>query len=168
MKGSGSPILAALLATLASSLWMMVACPNKDAVLGVTGPNQGPKVSLSRDVQPIFSASCATAFCHGAPLAAPMSLQSSDSFASLVGVPSCEAPALKRVEAGNSVVSYLVVKLDGTQPTILNAGGCATCDFGVGSVNNCGGRMPLTGPPYLSDAQIQPIRDWIDQGANNN
>lgn len=31
-----------------------------------------------------------------------------------------------------------------------------------------GGRMPRNGPPFLSDAQIRLIHDWIAEGANDN
>jgi len=158
------PALLASLACLAGA----VACSNPDAVLGVVKEPMSQKVSLSRDVQPILSTSCATAFCHGSPLAAPMSLQSSDSFSSLVGVPSCEAPSLKRVEPGNSAASYLTAKLEGTQSTILNAGGCVTCDYTVATESACGQRMPRDAPSPLPDSEIQLIRDWIDQGAADN
>jgi hypothetical protein len=29
-------------------------------------------------------------------------------------------------------------------------------------------RMPRTGPPYLTDGQIEVIERWIEQGAKNN
>ena len=144
------------------------ACSNRDAVLGVVRPPGGQALRLSRDIQPIFTANCAVAFCHGSPLGGPMSLQSGDTYGSLVGIPSCEAPLLQRVEAGNSSASYLMVKLQGTQATVLASGGCAACSITGGSVANCGERMPLTGPPYLPDAEIQRIGEWIDQGAADN
>lgn len=31
-----------------------------------------------------------------------------------------------------------------------------------------GGRMPLNGPPYLSEEQLQLLHDWISEGAQNN
>lgn len=31
-----------------------------------------------------------------------------------------------------------------------------------------GGRMPLNGPPYLSQEQLQLVHDWISEGARNN
>ena len=31
-----------------------------------------------------------------------------------------------------------------------------------------GRRMPYDGPPYLSSADIQLVRDWIDEGAHDN
>ena len=151
-----------------ASLPLLLACTNKDAVLGVPAPAPGPTISFSRDVQPIFSTGCAVAFCHGSPLGAPMSLLSGDAYGTLVGVASCEAPALKRVDAGHSDASYLLVKLEGTQSTVQGAGGCAICNSAAGPVGDCGQRMPLGGPPFLSDVQIQLIRDWVDQGASNN
>lgn len=151
-----------------SLAWQGLACSNKDAVLGVAKPVSGPTVSLSRDVQPILTNHCAIAGCHSAPLGGPMSLQASDSYTALVGVAACEAPALKRVEAGSSATSYLLMKLEGTQSTILNAGGCGTCSLAAGTVVDCGSRMPLGGPPFLADAEIQVIREWIDEGALDN
>jgi hypothetical protein len=97
-----------------------------------------------------------------------MSLLSADTFTSLVGVASCEAPALKRVEPGNSAASYLMVKLEGTQSTIFDAGGCVTCDYVLATESACGKRMPRDAPSPLSDAEMQVIRDWIDQGAADN
>lgn len=31
-----------------------------------------------------------------------------------------------------------------------------------------GGRMPLNGPPYLSEEELQLVHDWISEGAKNN
>ena len=31
-----------------------------------------------------------------------------------------------------------------------------------------GARMPLDGPPYVSDADLRRIRDWIGEGAHDN
>jgi hypothetical protein len=31
-----------------------------------------------------------------------------------------------------------------------------------------GARMPLDGPPYLTDAEIQLVKDWISEGALDN
>jgi hypothetical protein len=68
-----------------------------------------------------------------------------------VGVASLEAPGLKRIDPGSSVSSYLVAKLEDKQV----------------SVGGGGGRMPLGAPP-LDPIEIQVIRDWIDQGAQDN
>ena len=97
-----------------------------------------------------------------------MSLLSPDSYASLVGVPACEASSLKRVDPGSGATSYLILKLEGAQTSVLSGGGCVACSLAGFSVTNCGGQMPLGGPPFLPSAEIQLIRDWIDQGAKNN
>lgn len=69
----------------------------------------------------------------------------------IVGVPSTQAPRLLRVNPGNSSASYIINKLENTH---LAVGGS-------------GQRMPLALPP-LPPQQIQLIKDWIDQGAQNN
>ncbi len=38
----------------------------------------------------------------------------------------------------------------------------------VSSGSPFGGRMPLNGPPYLTDRQLQLIHDWIAEGAKDN
>jgi hypothetical protein len=53
------------------------------------------------------------------------------------------------VIAGNPSGSYLVQKLEGA-PDIV------------------GLRMPRNGPPFLTDAQVALIRQWIQNGAPNN
>ncbi|MCI0658991.1 MAG: hypothetical protein L0170_18210 [Acidobacteria bacterium] len=83
-----------------------------------------------------------------------MSLESGkifDPVVGAVGVPSQEAPGLKRIDPGSSVSSYLVAKLEGNQTT----------------VGGTGDRMPLGSPP-LDPIEIQVIREWIDQGAQDN
>jgi len=67
----------------------------------------------------------------------------------LVNVSSRERPGTMLVKPGDPDNSYLIQKLEGRA--------------GIQ-----GGRMPLSGPPYLTDGQIQVIRRWIQQGANNN
>ena len=68
-----------------------------------------------------------------------------------VGVASREAPGLKRIDPGSSLSSYLVAKLEDKQA----------------SVGGIGDRMPLGAPP-LDPIEIQVIREWIDQGAQDN
>jgi hypothetical protein len=77
-----------------------------------------------------------------------MSLSADQTFANVVGVASTEVPSLNRIEPGNPDGSYLLRKVEGSAAV--------------------GGRMPLDGPPYLSNAQIQAIRDWISAGAEDN
>ena len=114
-------------------------------------PPPGVPVSLSKDVQPIFAAAkCAQSGCH-APLAPQVNLvldNAADSDLFLVNITAMEAPSLKRVTPFSSGNSYLINKLLGTG----------------GSVGGSGTVMPL-GLPALPNADIQIIRDWIDQGA---
>lgn len=97
----------------------------------------------------IFDKSCASSSCHGSSKQAGLDLRDGAAYASLVNVDPDKAAAvsagLKRVTPGNPDKSFLVVKL-GTVPS------------GMGS------RMPQGGKP-LSSAQIQAIKDWISNGA---
>ena len=176
MKRSGRASRARLLSAAALAgaglagllAFAMNGCSNKDAVLGVeqvVNPVTG--VSLSRDVQPIFTRSCAVGGCHDAASSAlpGLSLAPGDSYGSLVGVASCETSTLLRVIPRASNLSYLVLKLLGTQAQF---GNCQACSVTGGStITNCGTQMPFGGSP-LTDGELQLISDWIDQGAANN
>jgi len=105
--------------------------------------------TLSTIQATIFNTSCAVSGCHrgdNAPLG--LDLSAGNAHSNLVNVNSEEVPNLLRVDPGNPDDSYLVMKIEG-------APGIA------------GGRMPLGRPP-LSDAQIQRIRAWIEDGAPAN
>jgi hypothetical protein len=119
-----------------------------DLVAALTPPP--PAVSFASDVQPIFTASCATlSFCHtGSSPQEGMNLSAGMAYAAIVGVPSMEVPALDRVAPGDPANSYLVRKINGG-PSIL------------------GSQMPLGGP-FLSSAEIAVITNWVEQGAANN
>jgi plastocyanin len=92
----------------------------------------------------IFTPICSV--CH--PPNQGMDLRAGNAYASIVNVSSSEKPALMRVKPGDPDNSYLYQK-------VLGAPGIA------------GVRMPFGGP-FLSDAQIQLIHDWILAGAPNN
>lgn len=70
-----------------------------------------------------------------------------DTFAALVNVASLEVSSLKRVSPNDADNSYIIQKLEGTQTV--------------------GARMPFGGP-YLTQAQIDDIKGWINAGALNN
>ncbi|MEE9219097.1 MAG: hypothetical protein V3U98_08510 [Acidobacteriota bacterium] len=135
----------------------LTGCDNDDARLGIplVGPLPGAEVSLRNDVQPIFELNCAIPGCHaGSVPKQNMSLEASDTFDLVVGIvdiDSVQVPALKRVRPGSSSQSYLVNKIEGT----------------AGSVGGNSSRMPLNAPA-LAASEIRTIRDWIDQGANDN
>lgn len=110
----------------------------------------GSGVTLTQIQQQVFSPICSG--CHTGPtssaLPSGMNLTTAaNSFAALVGVESIEVSGLSRVESGDPDNSYLIDKLEGTQTV--------------------GTRMPQGGP-FLNQATINMIRDWITDGAPNN
>ena len=118
--------------------------------IGSGGPPDG--ISLSRDVQPIFTANCALSGCHaGTAPVLGQNLSAGLAYASIVNVPAQEAPGYFRVRPLLPDSSYLVHKVEGTP----------------GELGGSGGRMPLGAPP-LSAAEIATIRAWIAAGAPNN
>ena len=98
----------------------------------------------------IFDPICTA--CHtdvGRSPSAGLNLKAGSAFTQLVGVASSNNPGAVRVIPGNASGSYLVQKLEGAAGIV-------------------GLRMPRNGPPFLTDAQITIIRDWITAGAPNN
>ena len=84
--------------------------------------------------------------CHtGGSAPQGLRLEEGVSYGMLVNVASAEVPSLLRVDPGNPDDSYLIQKLEGTAAV--------------------GDRMPLGGP-YLPQADIDVIRQWITDGAS--
>ena len=112
--------------------------------LGVDVPGLGP--TLSSIQANILTPICTQ--CHTGA-AAPLGLRFDDgaSWAELVGVPSIEMPEMKLVQPGDPESSYLVWKIEGRAEI-------------------AGGQMPLA-LAALSTAEIQAIRDWIANGAED-
>jgi hypothetical protein len=91
----------------------------------------------------IFTPICAQ--CHtGAGAPHGLRFDAGVSYGLLVGVPSDEVPSVLRVSPGNPNASYIIQKLQGTAAV--------------------GERMPFGGP-YLSQATIDVIKQWITNGA---
>ena len=108
----------------------------------------GEPTTLSGIQIGVFSGRCATAGCHDSVTAERgLVLEPGSSFESLVDVPASQSPTQLRVRPGDPDRSYLVRKLRGT--------------------NSIGGRMPLGGP-FLTDAEIAGVVEWIEQGARDN
>lgn len=109
-------------------------------------PPPDPTATFTR-VKAEILPTCAAAGCHGtiAPQES-LVLAPNTAYANIVNVPSVENSSIKRVAPGDPNNSYLYRKLLGSGIT--------------------GDRMPLGGP-YLSDAQIGLVRDWIRRGAPN-
>ncbi len=119
---------------------------------GPRSPEPRPTVTLSADVQPILSVSCALSGCHVGPNAVlGQDLSAGRTFNSIVAVPSIEAPGLLRVQPFFPDASYLVHKIQGTQAL----------------VGGSGDRMPLIGGA-LTESEIAVIRGWITAGALDN
>jgi len=95
----------------------------------------------------VFTPTCAAIGCHD-PLGRQenLILTADRAFALIVNVRSNQNPSLNRIAPGDSANSYLYRKIVGAGIT--------------------GDRMPQGGP-YLSDAQIKLVRDWIRRGAPN-
>lgn len=110
-----------------------------------------PTLTFSTQIQQqILTPACAG--CHtddGRTPAGGLNLKSGSAHANLVGVPSTGKAGAVRVIPGNPSGSYLVQKLEGAADIV-------------------GLRMPRNGPPYLTDAQVALIRQWIQNGAPNN
>ena len=118
----------------------------------VTVQNAAP-VTLSQIQAKVFGPTCSIGGCHTGPtsnaLPSGMNLTSTaNSFAALVNVPSLQIPAIDRIEPGDPDNSYLIQKIEGA-PGIVDQ------------------RMP-EGGPFLDQATIDMIRQWVTEGAPNN
>lgn len=111
-----------------------------------------PTISFALQIQPLFDASCAFAGCHATSdrfsPGGHLVLEQGKAWAELVDRPSQQQGTLRRVEPKDPDTSYLIRKLES-------------------STGITGRRMP-PGGPYFSPAEIQRLRLWIEQGAENN
>lgn len=140
------------LAAAVPALLLLSACAGNGQGLDANGqplsPGSGTTPPLTADFQSIqdnvFTPICVR--CHSGA-AAPQGLQldAAHSYALLVGVASNEVPSLERVAPGDPDSSYIILKLQGSSGIV-------------------GARMPFGGP-YLPQATIDVIRQWISAGA---
>lgn len=107
----------------------------------------GPLVATWRSIQDnVFTPTCTV--CHiGSSAPQGLKLDEANSYNLLVGVASTEQPGILRVAPGDPDNSYIIIKLEGTDPRLVLA------------------RMPANGPPFLDQATIDVIRQWIADGA---
>jgi hypothetical protein len=133
------------------------ACSNEDAALVddlINPMRPGAEVSLSENVQPVFTFNCAVSGCHDRAIGeSGLVLEEGSLFDASTGIVdvASQQALLLRVQPFDSQASYLIHKLQGTQ----------------GTVGGGGEQMPFGATP-LDDATIQVIRDWIDEGAQDN
>ena len=128
---------------------MTAACGSSSSPTSPSTTPPGPTFSQQIQAQ-ILTPACVS--CHtddGRNPAGGLNLKTGTAYSNLVGVASTGKPGAVRVIAGNPSGSYLVQKLEGA-PDIV------------------GLRMPRNGPPFLTDAQVALIRQWIQNGAPNN
>jgi hypothetical protein len=108
---------------------------------GSAGGSAG-SILFSSQVRPLLTTSCSGGSCHNVTAA--------NAFQFATGTPSrnpCMGTASSRVVAGNAAGSLLFQKLSPSPA--------------------CGSRMPLNRTPF-TQAQLDLVRDWINQGAQNN
>lgn len=131
------------------AVFIFSACEHEQ---GGMEPEQQLQPTLSSIQANIFTPRCAFTGCHVSgpdflPSSMPLS-NTTQSFNSLVDQDSEERPQLERVDPGDAESSYLIHKLEGRSDIV-------------------GDRMP-SGGPFLSTEQIDIIKQWIDNGAQNN
>jgi len=106
-----------------------------------------PTATFTRVQNEIFTPTCGAIGCHDTlGKQENLILTSGRAYANTVGVASTEMPQLLRVAPSDPTNSYLYRKITGAGIT--------------------GDRMPQGGP-YLTDAQMKLVRDWIRRGAPN-
>ena len=112
-----------------------------------TGDPIDDTATFTRVQNEIFTPTCGAIGCHD-PLGQQQQLVLTPgrAYQSAVGRASTEIPSLQIIAPSDPSNSYLYRKITGSGIT--------------------GDRMPQGGP-YLSDAQIKLIRDWIRRGAPN-
>jgi len=129
-----------------------IACDEKLATVAGPTPNLEPTFAAIQSN--IFAATDSSGRtpcmqCHtsvGRNPSGNFDLNPTGAYEQLVNAPSRGKPGALRVIPGDPDNSYLVQKIEG-------AAGIA------------GRRMPINGPPYLTDGQIRIIRRWIAIGA---
>ena len=145
-------VLAALMMVTTPSI--LSACSGGD---GPTGPDNDPPAreildnpSFAANVVEIFNRrGCTAGNCHGNGQGGLTLGSAAVSYQNLVGIDAVGCANEIRVIAGDAAASYLLKKLQGTQPA------------------GCGARMPLGGGA-LDAIDIGNITNWINRGALNN
>ncbi len=130
-----------------SILMIITTGCNKNITSPVFSSPADTEVSFKNDVQPVFNSNCATSGCHAGSQNNGLDLSEGNSYQQIVNVPSIDVPGCMLVKpfiADSSVVYLKIIN----SPTA-----------GLG--------MPYGAAP-LPSASIKKIKEWIDQGAENN
>jgi hypothetical protein len=105
-------------------------------------------VSFSRDLQPLIMMNCAA--CHTPTGKTPIGLE----------VGRLDLSSYRTLRAGGAVSGSAIVTPGSPCESIVVQKISPAPPFGA--------RMPLAGPPFLTDAEQQLFRDWIAEGAHDN
>lgn len=144
-----------LFTCLLASAALSIGCDEKLSTIAGPTPNLEPTfASIQRDIFEATDSSgrtpCVT--CHtstGRNPSGGMNLNHDAAYDQIVGMSARGKPSAVRVVPGDVTNSYIVQKLEGASDIV-------------------GRRMPINGPPYLTDGQILIIRRWIALGAPRN
>jgi len=111
-----------------------------------TAPCQvaGPTVSFAADIQPILQSRCAVSFCHGNGFTSGGMTMGTATYNDIIAASGFHGPI---VVSGDATQSNMYLKTTPTPPF--------------------GSRMPFGGP-FLTTEQQDLIRDWINDGAQDN
>jgi mono/diheme cytochrome c family protein len=137
---------------LVSACIWSAACDEKLSTVAGPTPNLEPTfASIQNDIfQTSDSAGRSRCLgCHTSTGRAPaggLNLNPDVAYDQLVNAVSARKPGAVRVIPGDPDNSYVVEKLEGAASIV-------------------GARMPINGPPFLTDGQIKIIRRWIAIGA---
>ncbi len=120
-----------------------------------------PAVDFTKDVVPIYEASCSDNNCHGATVGGNNTLflgkgNPDEVYKGLVGQKSKKYAKQTLVVAGDPKASFLMLKMDGDICSL----DCGSQGCGVAMPNNTAGS-----PQPLPEDKRNVVRRWIAQGA---
>ena len=111
--------------------------------------NPGVGVSYSRDLRPLFDRANADGGCGCHNPGGPG--------VQLSGFDMSSLSALRR--GGQASGANIVVEGDPCESVLVQK---------LGPAPATGARMPMSGPPFFTDQQLQLVADWIAEGAQDN
>lgn len=123
--------------------WLATACSGGSTAS--SSPTIEPKLTVIE--QKVFQVSCTFSSCHGTDTPQQGLSLAGSTYDVLVNQPSVEVPARMRVAPSDPNGSYLLEKISSDHPT-------------------SGARMPYASSP-LPESEITGVRQWIEQGAQD-
>jgi hypothetical protein len=141
-----------LAAALVLASWSVLACTDFEAPEPIVLPDViVADPSFERDIQPIFTARCATASCHNLGTQQQgLNLQAGFAYDAIVGHVTPTSHELALIDPGDADNSWLVRMIQADPARRFQVE-----------------RMPLGREP-LTDNQIATIVNWVNRGAARN